>query len=111
MDEELIKRLKASCYNCKLWNGYKCRLKGECTAQTMLEAADVIEELSAKYSKALGDLVKQAHIVTNADRIRSMTDEEMADEILGLFAAFYEVEWSKETLLNLLKQEAEEGKQ
>ena len=43
---------------------------------------------------------------TNADKIRNMTDEEMADEIFGLFAAFYEVEWSKETLLNWLKQEA-----
>jgi len=45
MYEELVKRLKASCYNCKLWDGYKCCLNGECTAQTRLEAADAIEEL------------------------------------------------------------------
>lgn len=45
MYEELIKRLKELCYNCTLWNGYKCCLKGECIAQTRLEAADAIEEL------------------------------------------------------------------
>ncbi len=43
--------------------------------------------------------------ITNGDQIRKMTDEEMADEILGLFAAFCEVEWSKETLLDWLRQE------
>ena len=49
MYEELIKRLKASCYNCKLWDGYKCCLKGECTTQTRLEAADAIEATSKSY--------------------------------------------------------------
>ena len=45
---------------------------------------------------------------TNADRFRAaMSDEALADEILELFAAFYEVEWSYETLLNWLKEEAE----
>lgn len=43
--------------------------------------------------------------ITNADRIRSMTDEELAEEILELFVAFYEVEWSYEILLNWLKKE------
>jgi hypothetical protein len=43
---------------------------------------------------------------SNADRIRAMTDEELADELLELFACFYAVEWSREQVLNLLKQEA-----
>ena len=42
---------------------------------------------------------------TNADRIRSMTDEELAGELLELFEAFCEVEWSYETLINWLGQE------
>ena len=46
MYDELIKRLRASCESCKLWDGYKCCLKGECSAQTRLQAADAIEELS-----------------------------------------------------------------
>ena len=45
--------------------------------------------------------------ITNADRIRAMTDEELADELFDLFAAFYDVEWSKEVLLDWLKQEAQ----
>jgi len=47
--------------------------------------------------------------ITNADRIRSMTDEELAGELLDLFAAFYEVEWSKEVLLDWLRQEAKDA--
>lgn len=43
--DELIKRLRASCESCKLWDGYKCCLKGECSAQKSLQAADAIEEL------------------------------------------------------------------
>ena len=43
--------------------------------------------------------------ITNADRIRAMTDEELADELLTAFAAFYDVEWSKEAVLDWLKQE------
>ena len=46
--------------------------------------------------------------ITNADRIRAMTDEELADELLTVFAAFYEVEWSKDAVLDWLKQEAGE---
>lgn len=48
MNDDLVKRLRASCDSCKLWDGYKCCLKGECTAQTRLQAADAIEELRAK---------------------------------------------------------------
>lgn len=45
MYNELIKRLRVSCESCKLWDGYKCCLKGECSAQKSLQAADTIEEL------------------------------------------------------------------
>jgi len=45
MFDELIKRLRVTCGSCKLWDGYKCCLKGECSAQTRLQAADAIEEL------------------------------------------------------------------
>ena len=45
MYDKLIKRLRASCESCKLWDGYKCCLKGECSAQKSLKAADAIEEL------------------------------------------------------------------
>ena len=44
---------------------------------------------------------------TNADRIRSMTDEELAETMLDCFAAFYDVEWSKQDILDWLKQEAQ----
>ena len=48
-------------------------------------------------------------IITNADRIRAMTDEELADELLTAFAAFYDVEWSKDAVLDWLKQEVTDG--
>lgn len=47
--------------------------------------------------------------ITNADRIRSITDEELADELLEWYAVFSVVEWSKEMILDWLKQEAAEG--
>ena len=49
----------------------------------------------------------QKRIVTKADRIRAMSDEELADELLDYFAAFYSVEWSREELVKWLKQEAD----
>lgn len=45
MYEDLIKRLRVTCGSCKLWDGYKCCLQGECSAQTRLQAADAIEDL------------------------------------------------------------------
>ena len=44
---------------------------------------------------------------TRADKLRSMNDEALAAELLSLFAAFYDVEWSIENILDFLKQEAE----
>ena len=41
----LIKRLRVSCESCTLWDGFKCCLLVECSAQKSLQAADAIEEL------------------------------------------------------------------
>lgn len=45
---------------------------------------------------------------SNADRIRSMTDEELAETLLDCFSIFYDVEWSKKDILDWLKEEYEE---
>lgn len=45
---------------------------------------------------------------SNADKIREMSDEKLADELLDWFMAFYAVEWSRDEVLNWLKQEAED---
>ena len=45
---------------------------------------------------------------TNADRIRSMTDEELADEILRWFNWLNAVEWDDKRIIEWLKQEATE---
>lgn len=45
---------------------------------------------------------------TNADRIRAMTDEELADEILRWFNWLNAVEWDDKRIINWLKQEADE---
>ena len=44
---------------------------------------------------------------TNADLIRVMTDEELADEILKWFNWLNAVEWDEDRIINWLKQEAE----
>lgn len=57
------------------------------------------------------DLIRDCQyfrIKTNADRIRSMTDEELADELLEWYAVFSAVEWTKDMILDWLKQEAKE---
>ena len=43
-----------------------------------------------------------------ADHIRDMSDEELAEELLNLFAGFYTVEWKTEDVLDILKSPAEE---
>ena len=45
---------------------------------------------------------------TNADRIRSMTDEELADEILRWFNWLNAVEWDDKRIIGWLKQEVSE---
>ena len=64
MYDELIKRLRASCESCKLWDGYKCCLKGECSAQKSLQAADAIEELQGEL-QALKDNTDMAIVEEN----------------------------------------------
>lgn len=44
--------------------------------------------------------------VTNAQKIRSMTDEELADELLEWYAVFSAVEWTKDMILDWLRKEA-----
>ena len=48
-------------------------------------------------------------IETNADRIRAMTDEELADEILRWLNWLNAVEWDDRKIINWLKQEAKDG--
>lgn len=46
---------------------------------------------------------------TNADRIRAMSDEEMADEILDWLATMYSIEWTPKNILSWLKSPVEPG--
>ena len=48
MYENLVKRLRESCRDCKLWDGNECCLDGDCTGRVRLQAADAIEELLRK---------------------------------------------------------------
>ena len=49
----------------------------------------------------------QKVVMTNADRIRAMTDEELADEILRWFNWLNAVEWDDKRIINWLREEAE----
>ena len=44
---------------------------------------------------------------TNADTIRAMSDEKLAEELLRIFASFCEAQWSREFVLDWLRQEKE----
>lgn len=50
----------------------------------------------------------QKTIITNADRIRALSDEELADEILSWFNWLNAVEWNDKRILDWLRQEASE---
>lgn len=52
MYENIAKQLRESCHDCKLWDGYECCLRGDCTGQVRLQAADAFEEL-LKVAKAM----------------------------------------------------------
>lgn len=45
MYDDLVRRLRSVCEDCKLWDGNKCCLDGRCTSQIRAEAADAIESL------------------------------------------------------------------
>lgn len=61
-------------------------------------------EYKGRTIREWADLI--ANPKTKADRIRAMTDEELADELLEWFACFMAVEWSREQIIEYLKQEA-----
>ena len=46
--------------------------------------------------------------MTNADKIRAMSDEELADEILRWFNWLNAVEWDDKCIIEWMKQEATE---
>ena len=46
---------------------------------------------------------------SNADRIRAMSDDELADEILDWLVAMYSVEWTPKNILSWLKSPADKG--
>lgn len=61
-------------------------------------------EYKGRTIREWADLI--ANPKTKADRIRAMTDEELADELLEWFACFMAVEWSREQIIEYLKKEA-----
>lgn len=52
---------------------------------------------------ALKETMKE--VKTKADKIRHMTDEELAEEFIDFAIAFYSVEWSKQDVLEMLQEE------
>lgn len=81
------------CPKCGRHTALVCHIDGTCQAHCL--------RCNAYYDV---EIAKQ----TNADRIRAMTDEELADELLEWFACFMAVEWSRDMILDYLKQEAKE---
>ena len=62
-------------------------------------------EYNGKTIREWADLI--ANPKTNADRIRAMSDEELADEILRWFNWLNAVEWDDKRIIGWLKQEVE----
>ena len=60
------------------------------------------------YKRRIGESLKPKPL-TNADRIRAMTDEELAEEILRWFNWLNAVEWDDNRILDWLKQEVDDG--
>ena len=65
--------------------------------------ADTLKRVSNAEKRLMLAIKKK----TYADKLRSMNDEALAAELLYLFAAFYDVEWSIENILDFLQQEVE----
>lgn len=94
MYEDLVRRLRVTCGNCKLWDGYKCCLKGECSAQTRLQAADAIEEL-LKAAKAMHTWI----FLNSVDEQAAYDECSLTDEmnvILGYGGQFVAEQQKKE---------------
>lgn len=61
-----------------------------------------------QYEKGYRDgRLYQPPVLTNADRIRALSDEELADEILSWFNWLNAVEWNDKRILDWLRQEVE----
>lgn len=73
------------------------------------KSAECITQDYKHYMKSPFDIPQKS--VTKADRVRSMTDEELAVKMSGLesFALACGGGWPPEKWLNWLKQEAEDG--
>ena len=125
--DELIKRLRASCESCKLWDGEKCCIKGECSAQTRLQAADAIEELQAAEKKYLANIsaleTENQHLkrerewmpVENTRDFNTVTSDLIRHLRLSCQRTDGEILWYEGTIevlvefLSILHQKAEEG--
>ena len=82
-----------------------CRYYGSVTTtDTTWYCARTIAEVDPNASCEYWKTAKQ----TNADRIRSMTDEELADEILRWFNWLNAVDWQSDRIINWLKEEDDE---
>ena len=56
MYDDLVKRLRVACMNCKLWDSIHCCINGPCDGLISIEAADAIEELQEKLITTETDL-------------------------------------------------------
>ena len=60
-----------------------------------------------RFTKRINILTGEVYYPSNADHIRAMTDEELADEILRWFNWLNAVEWDDKRIIGWLKQEVE----
>ena len=97
MYEELIKRLRVTCESCKLWDGYKCCLKGECSAQKSLQAADAIEDLIAALTASNEVIAKsKPQWIPVTERLPEMQEDVLCDDDGRVTIGYYtdeEVGW------------------
>ena len=88
---------------------YEVRVDGiPYTTEVSLEVAMALVEALFKKWFAEPNLafeIRRIAKTTNADRIRSMTDEELADEILRWFNWLNAVDWQSDRIINWLKEE------
>jgi len=80
-------------------------LKQECSPMVFAYLADLVNAIPAADVRPV---VLCRDCKTNADRIRAMSDEELADEILRWFNWLNAVEWNDKRILDWLRQEVSE---
>lgn len=91
-------RCKEDCYWYREWQDMGAHIPYcKCKSGDFIEPKDCnnCEQYHSKYKQ------------TNADRIRSMSDEELADEILRWFNWLNAVEWDDKRIIGWLKQEVD----